>query len=148
MSATPKLSFRANAETVAAIADVQALLAARRGGKPVSQAGAIDYAVRRAAEDLRAEPEHRLSPDDVQMVQGAGREGRLARRVGYRDVEGRFRLGGCCEAAARVRQLARASASPCPRLQRGDTRTGPSCSAAAGRVICFHTMRAAEVIWF
>jgi hypothetical protein len=67
MPVTPKMSFRAGAETVAAIADVRALLAAKRG-KPVSQAGAIDYAVRRAAEDLRAEPERRLSPDDVQMV--------------------------------------------------------------------------------
>jgi hypothetical protein len=54
MAITPQFAFRASRETVAGIAELQALLAARRGGKRVSKAKAIGYAVGRALADLQA----------------------------------------------------------------------------------------------
>ena len=51
MPARPQFAFRAAPATVAAIRQLQALLADRRGG-PVSKAAAIAYAVERAVLDL------------------------------------------------------------------------------------------------
>jgi hypothetical protein len=51
MPARPQFAFRAAPATVAAIRQLQALLADRRGG-PVSKAAAIAFAVERAVLDL------------------------------------------------------------------------------------------------
>jgi hypothetical protein len=53
MPARPQFAFRAAPATVAAIRQLQALLADRRGG-PVSKAAAIAFAVERAVLDLTA----------------------------------------------------------------------------------------------
>ncbi len=50
---TPQFAFRATPSTVAAVKELQAALATKRGA-PVSKAEAITFAVERAAEDLRA----------------------------------------------------------------------------------------------
>jgi hypothetical protein len=50
---TPQFSFRARPETVTAIDELQAMLTAKRGGA-VSKAEAIDFAVLRTVEELKA----------------------------------------------------------------------------------------------
>jgi hypothetical protein len=75
--ATPQFAFRARPETVTAIAELQALLADKRG-QDVSKAEAIHYAVARAVEDLKAgDVVERMS---VEELQGALRAKQEAQR--------------------------------------------------------------------
>ena len=63
MPARPQFAFRAAPATVAAIRQLQALLADRRGG-PVSKAAAIAYGVERA--DLTAgDPDARMTSTEL-----------------------------------------------------------------------------------
>ena len=74
MPARPQFAFRAAPATVAAIRQLQALLADRRG-RPVSKAAAISFAVERSVLDLTAGvPLERMMSIELREREPKGRQ--------------------------------------------------------------------------